>query len=61
MIAALDYLRQLNAVSLLFRLALAMFFGGMIGMERERAPPGGLPHLYAGLPGSDAGRHRQPV
>ena len=36
MIAALDYLRQLNAVSLLFRLALAMFFGGMIGMERER-------------------------
>ena len=36
MIAALDYLRQLNAVSLLFRLALAMFFGGMIGLERER-------------------------
>ena len=36
MIAALDYLRELNAASLLFRLALAMFFGGMIGLERER-------------------------
>ena len=36
MIAALDYLRQLNAASLLFRLVLAMFFGGMIGLERER-------------------------
>ena len=55
MLTALDPLRQLDLASLLFRLALAMFFGGMIGMERE------LPHLYAGLPGSDPGRHRQPV
>ena len=47
MIAALDYLRQLNAVSLLFRLALAMFFGGMIGMERERKrrPAGFRTHI----------------
>ena len=36
MLTALDPLRQLNFASLLFRLALAMFFGGMIGMERER-------------------------
>ena len=36
MLTALDPLRQLNFASLLFRLALAMFFGGMIGMERAR-------------------------
>ena len=36
MLTALDPLRQLDLASLLFRLALAMFFGGMIGMERER-------------------------
>ena len=36
MLTALDPLRQLNFASLLFRLALAMFFGGMIGMERQR-------------------------
>ena len=36
MLTALDPLRQLDLASLLFRLALAMLFGGMIGMERER-------------------------
>lgn len=32
----LEYLRELNTVSLLLRLGLAMFFGGVIGMERGR-------------------------
>jgi len=34
--AALGYLRELNTVSVLLRLTLAMFFGGVIGMERGR-------------------------
>ena len=47
MLTALDPLRQLNFASLLFRLALAMFFGGMIGMERERKrrPAGFRTHI----------------
>ena len=36
MIEALDCLRQLNAVSVILRLTLAMLFGGMIGLERGR-------------------------
>lgn len=32
----LDYLRQLNMPSLVLRLTLAMLFGGLIGLERER-------------------------
>ena len=32
----LEYLRELNTVSILLRLVLAMFFGGVIGMERGR-------------------------
>lgn len=32
----LDYLRELNLVSVAFRLLCAMFFGGLIGLERER-------------------------
>ena len=31
-----DALRQMTPESVLFRLALAMLFGGMIGMERGR-------------------------
>jgi len=31
-----EYLRQLNFLSVLLRLSLAMLFGGMIGMERGR-------------------------
>ena len=34
MIASLDYLRELNIVSVLFRLILAMSLGGLIGLER---------------------------
>ena len=51
MLTALDPLRQLNFASLLFRLALAMFFGGMIGMERERKrrPAGFLTYMLAGI------------
>ena len=47
MLTALDPLRQLDLASLLFRLALAMFFGGMIGMERERKrrPAGFRTHI----------------
>ena len=34
--AVLGYLRELNTASVLLRLGLAMFFGGVIGMERGR-------------------------
>ena len=36
MLESLDYLRQLNVPSLLLRMTLAMFCGGMIGIERGR-------------------------
>ena len=36
MIQELDYLRELNTLSIFVRLVLAMFFGGMIGLDRER-------------------------
>ena len=36
MLESLHFLRELNFASVLFRLILAMFFGGMIGMERGR-------------------------
>ena len=36
MIPGLDYLRELNTASVLLRLTLAMFCGGMIGLERAR-------------------------
>ena len=36
MLACFDALRELNTVSILFRLALAMLFGGLIGLERGR-------------------------
>ena len=36
MIAQLDYLREMNLVSVLLRLLLAMLFGGLIGLERVR-------------------------
>ncbi len=36
MLHSLDYLRQLNIVSVLLRMALAMCCGGMIGIERGR-------------------------
>ena len=34
MLEALDYFREFNTVSVLLRLTLAMFLGGMIGLER---------------------------
>lgn len=36
MIEAFEYLRELNMLSVLLRLLLAMLFGGMIGLERGR-------------------------
>ena len=36
MIQGLDYLRGINTASVLLRLTLAMFCGGMIGLERAR-------------------------
>ena len=36
MTGVLMYLRELNMASLLLRLTLALLFGGLIGMERER-------------------------
>lgn len=39
----LNYLREMNMVSVLLRLALAMFFGGLIGLERaQKRRPAGL-------------------
>ena len=32
----LEYLREMNVISILLRLVLAMLFGGFIGLERER-------------------------
>lgn len=34
MIGALDYLREMTVLSVLLRMAIAMFLGGMIGLER---------------------------
>ncbi len=36
MLHQLDYLREINTASVLLRLTLAMFCGGMIGLERAR-------------------------
>lgn len=36
MLESLNFLRELNAVSVLLRLTLAMFLGGLIGLERGR-------------------------
>ncbi len=36
MLEKLDFLREINTWSVLLRLLLAMFFGGMIGLERGR-------------------------
>lgn len=36
MIGYFDYFRELNIASILLRLALAMFFGGVIGLERGK-------------------------
>ncbi len=45
MIHALDYLREMNFLSVTFRLVLAMLCGGIIGMERGRR------HRTSGLAG----------
>ena len=57
MIGALDPLRDLNLASLLFRLALAMFFGGMIGLERvrKRRPAGFRTYMLVCLGATLAG------
>ena len=34
MLESLDFLRELNMCSVMLRLTLAMFFGGLIGLER---------------------------
>lgn len=36
LLESLDYLREFNIMSLFFRLALSMLFGGLIGLERGR-------------------------
>ena len=36
MIQELNYLREMNTLSIFVRLVLAMLFGGMIGLDRER-------------------------
>ena len=36
MLESLNFLRELNMISVVLRLALAMFLGGLIGLERGR-------------------------
>jgi putative Mg2+ transporter-C (MgtC) family protein len=36
LLTGLDYLREMNTASVLLRLTLAVIFGGLIGLERER-------------------------
>ena len=48
--AAGTYLEELNGVSILFRLALAMGLGGILGIERgKKRPPRRIPHLYISM------------
>lgn len=53
----IDYLRELNLASVFLRLTLAMFFGGMIGIEREkkRRPAGFRTYMLACLGATLAG------
>lgn len=46
MLEILDPLRQMNTASVLLRLLLAMFFGGMIGLERGRKRRAAGPRTY---------------
>lgn len=45
--AVLDYLREINIVSIILRLSLAMIFGGIIGFDRgkKRRPAGFRTHI----------------
>ena len=51
MLACLDSLRELNTLSVLFRLVLAMLFGGLIGLERgrKRRPAGFRTYMLVSL------------
>ena len=53
----IDYLRVLNLASVFLRLTLAMFFGGMIGIEREkkRRPAGFRTYMLVCLGATLAG------
>lgn len=50
----LDNLREFHALSVFLRMTLAVFLGGFIGLERSQSTAGGVPHLYADLPGGCA-------
>ena len=47
MLACLDYLRELNAASMFVRLLMAMLFGGLVGLDRQRKhrPAGFRTHM----------------
>ena len=54
----IDYLRELNLASVFLRLTLAMFFGGMIGIEREKKRrPAGFRTYMLMMPASVAPKH----
>ena len=61
MTETIAYLREFHFASVVLRLALAMLLGGCIGLERERRPSGGVPHLYAGVSGRGTDRAAQSV
>ncbi len=47
-------LKELNIISISFRIVLAVICGGVIGAERGRAhQPAGMRTLYAGVPRID--------
>ena len=47
MLACFDYLRELNAASMFVRLLMAMLFGGLVGLDRQRKhrPAGFRTHM----------------
>ena len=61
MTETIAYLREFHFASVVLRLVLAMLLGGCIGLERTKAPSGGVPHLYAGVSGRGTDRAAQSV
>lgn len=58
----IDYLRELNFVSVALRLLLSAVIGFSLGMERGRKRrPARMPHLYAGVHGRHADAAAEPV
>lgn len=58
----IDYLRELNFVSVALRLLLSAVIGFSLGMGAgAQAPSRRMPHLYAGVHGRHADAAAEPV